>query len=65
MNWISVNNGLPENGVWCLCWEKYYSGSLNKPVIGYYDYGFMTEVADDYSDVTHWMPLPGAPTPND
>ena len=61
MEWVDVNVDLPDEPGWYLVWEKYYSSSIGIPVIAYYDYGFTSDVSEDYSEVTHWMPLPKAP----
>lgn len=67
MNWISVNDKLPEEGQCVLIyqnnpWEKDYNILVLK-----YEYGAFRDV--DYEDkeygiyelVTHWMPLPKKP----
>jgi hypothetical protein len=61
MEWVDVKKELPPEPGHYLCWEEFYSPSI-KPVVGWYDAeGFITEIADDYSNVTHWMPLPDPP----
>ena len=58
MNWISVKDKLPLGQDRLLVFERIY----DQPVIGFYlDGRWHTEIADDYSDVTHWMPLPESP----
>lgn len=59
-DWVSVDARLPDDSrSHVLVFEKIYE----QPVIGaYFDGKWHTEIADDYSDVTHWMPLPDKPT---
>jgi hypothetical protein len=64
MFWIDAQTPPPETARY-LCWEKFYSPSIgNVPVIGIYDAKnkvWETEIAEDYSKVTHWMKLPPPP----
>ena len=59
MNWILLNEGLPEQGVDVLLYDGgqiyfgYYSEIYNKFIVG----GDKVET----SDFTHWMSLPNAP----
>ena len=65
--WISVEERLPEDAgllergyARYLVWEKAY----NNHVIGFWygkDLGWETQIAEDYSEVTHWQPLPDPP----
>ena len=62
--WISVSDQLPPESGRYLMWEKYYSGSTNSVCVGYYNAfldRFETEIAEDYSNVTYWMPIPAPP----
>lgn len=62
MEWISVNDRLPEKEGVYLCWDVPYSPSVNSPAFGYFDgLFFETDIADDCSNVTHWMVLPDPP----
>ena len=63
MEWISVNDKLPEkNGDVLVCTEDDYVCSAS-----YSNYGKPTFLidsiygGDELDDVTHWMPLPDAP----
>ena len=61
MKWISVENELPREDGFYLCWENPYI------YIGHYDdYGFSVKSDDTggFEDVTHWMPLPDPPDEN-
>jgi len=62
MEWINVKERLP---VACrtrlLVFERIYG----QATIGVYHEGWYTDISDDYSDVTHWMPLPKAPDVKD
>jgi hypothetical protein len=59
MKWIDANIETPENGTWCLCWERHISKNKSKILIGYYDCGFMPD--ESGYRVTHWMLLPDEP----
>ena len=62
MEWISVKDRLPENEGKYLCWDVPYSSSTSYPTFGHFQDGkFYMHIADDWSNVTHWMPLPEPP----
>lgn len=58
--WISVNDRLPEVGVSVLAWKPC------GPFVGFYDGDTWMVTTDQYNEcgITHWMPLPKAPTPD-
>lgn len=58
MNWISVEDRLPEFGESILAWDN----SVECICFGWYskDHGF-TETTRFIKEVTHWMPLPEPP----
>lgn len=79
MNWISVDERLPDFGVpvWASdgdrivmlerfddsdgwLWARVYYGAYHNGGTWYYD----AECDDDYSHITHWMPLPEPPKCN-
>ena len=53
--WISVKDRLPDKPMKCLVYTK--RGDCGGYEITYYNKGFYLQ----YSNVTHWMPLPTAP----
>ena len=53
--WISVDERLPDKPMKCLVYTK--RGDCGGYEIAYYNKGFYLQ----YSNVTHWMPLPTAP----
>ena len=53
--WISVDDRLPDKPMKCLVYTK--RGNCGGYEITYYNKGFYLQ----YSNVTHWMPLPTAP----
>ena len=61
--WISVNDRLPENNQWALCFMKDKSfGTFRVLQWNYVDWRWNdgNEWFDE-KDVTHWMPLPRPP----
>lgn len=54
--WISVEDRLPEDGVWVLVWEKQGFAYSDKLVSGVWQIG-----ANNGAIITHWMPLPEGP----
>ena len=63
MNWIKINERLPEINQWCFFW---FGGS--KPVIGNYkgDGKFLCSEDNDIwsidkDNITYWMPCPLLP----
>ena len=63
MKWLKMGEYIPkESRKRYLVWEVVYG----QPTIGvYYDGKWHTDIVDDYSEVTHWMPLPDAPGAED
>ena len=53
--WISVDDRLPDKPMKCLVYTK--RGECGGYEITYYNQGFYLQ----YSNVTHWMPLPEPP----
>ena len=53
--WISVNDRLPDKPMKCLVYTK--RGECGGYEITYYNQGFNLQ----YSNVTHWMPIPQPP----
>ena len=53
--WISADDRLPDKPMKCLVYTK--RGECGGYEITYYNQGFHLQ----YSNVTHWMPLPTAP----
>ena len=53
--WVSVDDRLPDKPMKCLVYTK--RGNCGGYEITYYNKGFYLQ----YSNVTHWMPLPTAP----
>lgn len=57
--WISVEDGLPENGVWVLAYQDVgWTGVAQIEEDGWHWY---TQDLIKISDPTHWMPLPEPP----
>lgn len=62
MEWISVKERTPDTIGNYLCWDESYSNSTGSPAIGTWDLKkFHTNIAEDWTNVTHWMPLPSPP----
>lgn len=64
--WISVEERLPEEGCWVLCWYKRWDNSSWHTVgrINPFDGGWELDVGhglENKNKVTHWMPLPEPP----
>lgn len=60
--WISVNERLPEEGVWVLTWDR-YGNIRNRSLFVFSD---ETKIFRPYGlfpckHITHWMPMPEAP----
>ena len=53
--WISVDDRLPDKPMKCLVYTK--RGECGGYEITYYNQGFNLQ----YSNVTHWMPMPELP----
>ena len=53
--WISVDDRLPDKPMKCLVYTK--RGDCGGYEITYYNQGFYLQ----YSNVTHWMPIPQPP----
>lgn len=60
MEWIKVEDRLPEIGAWILffSWRGVKIGSYWGGL-----YKIDTGIAVDTKEVTHWMPLPNYPKP--
>lgn len=56
--WIPVTEKLPEQGQEVIV----YDGGVQKPKV--FAYQFWNEEYDSWARVTHWMPLPQAPSEN-
>ncbi len=63
MNWISVDERLPEIGMYLIATGRY----LEEVPVGWYDGSCWSWGFDDaeIDDVTHWMPLPEPPKERD
>jgi len=65
MEWISVEDSLPENDYWILLWVENLNNSLWKEYrIGSHESKrFYATTGIDYTTerITHWMPLPEPP----
>jgi len=59
MEWISVDERLPEDRVSVLVWNK------DSVEIGFMSKGKWQSWVEFYRGVTHWMPLPEAPNEGD
>ena len=61
--WISVNDRLPENDQWALCFMKDKSfGTFRVLQWNYIDWQWNDgDEWFDEKDVTHWMPIPEKP----
>ena len=67
--WISVNERLPELGPVLVCFLEPFFGSFSKVLeVGYYEesdnewFFWLSGTKIVGGGVTHWMPLPEAPT---
>ena len=61
--WRSVEDELPEKSGRYICCDEPYSSSVGESIVGYYENGkFYTEIAEDWTNTTHWMPLPKPPS---
>ena len=54
--WISVKDRLPEQTIECLFYDKNYGH-----VIGLFCLGSFEDQYKEYTQVTHWQPIPDAP----
>lgn len=64
MEWISVNDRLPEVGVRVLCARTQTSMAGTRyldQTVGYITGGSRWSCRMDWINVTHWMPLPEPP----
>ena len=61
--WISVNDRLPETGVYVVCIAKRNPFSRFMPMVARIDKnGWVNPITEQYiSEVTNWMPLPDLP----
>jgi len=72
MEWIKVDDRLPEPGVWVLVYRcvRWYDAEVAQYRVPPAGHGFYTrpfwrmadDNAGDATDVTHWMPMPEPPT---
>ena len=62
--WISVDDELPEVGGYVVCIAKRNPFSRFMPMVARIEKnGWLNPMTEQYiSEVTHWMPLPPAPT---
>lgn len=58
-NWIKVEDRLPDNMQDVLVYDK-----NRGRIIGFYSDGQWGDDLRNYHQVTHWMPLPEAPSGN-
>ena len=60
--WISVNERLPEEGVWVLTWDR-YGNIRNRSLFVFSDETkiFRPDGLFPGKHITHWMPMPEAP----
>lgn len=80
MEWISVKDMLPKQGIVCLLYQTYPPTTMfncmanllprNFTIIGGFRLGKFISYQDQYSDeglkyVSHWMPLPEPPKDNE
>ena len=73
MKWISVEDSLPQEGVKVLTFNKANIGIGSSIEVDYLiDFGsgdpkyvWSNLLFDEYTDVTHWMPLPEPPSANE
>jgi hypothetical protein len=73
MQWISVDDYLPEENVKVLTFNKANIGIGSSIEVDYLiDFGpgdpqyiWSSVLLDEYTDVTHWMPLPEPPSTNE
>lgn len=63
--WVSVADGLPEDGEEVLCWIHNDAMGDSYATVGHYDTTFkMWDLDSEYAlsrHVTHWMPIPEKP----
>ena len=61
--WVSVEDGLPENGGYVVCIAKRNPFSRFMPMVARIEKnGWANPITDQYiSEVTHWMPIPQPP----
>lgn len=56
VDWISVNDRLPDEGKYVLVWESQGFAYCDKLIYGIWNIG-----ANNGAIITHWMPLPEPP----
>ena len=61
-NWISVSDGLPNEGKNVIVFPFNYDGSEDFSITGIYDDGDWCCERSNIITVTHWMPLPDSPS---
>jgi len=65
MEWIKVEDRLPEDRVLVLCWQESMGACIREHI---YEDGYVSwyDEHNNYDDsdlkITHWMPLPPPPT---
>jgi len=61
MEWINVENGMPADGSNVLVW---IGGTAQEPIVAQWYCGAWADTMtfDEINEVTHWMPLPPAPS---
>lgn len=66
MQWISVEDELPELGKEVLVYYKSrgHKGSFHVALLGVIGWLVSSQVAKNPSRITHWMPLPKPPEGN-
>lgn len=60
-NWISVEDGLPETGAYCIVSRRVADDTWWFGCSEYYEFGFPFVTLNDSNPITHWMPLPEPP----
>lgn len=61
--WVSVEDGLPENGGYVVCIAKRNPFSRFMPMVARIEKnGWVNPITEQYiSEVTHWQPMPQPP----
>jgi len=63
VKWISVNESLPEINARVIVCNQHGNIYINSIVVqnGLADSTWLSQIDNDYEEVTHWMPLPKPP----